>query len=48
MTTVPAQVLLNRITPNLIIYGVVLATLLLIASITLWRVAIRNYSSASS
>ena len=48
MTTVPAQVLLNRITPSLVLYGVVLAALLLAASISLWRVAVRNYSSASS
>lgn len=48
MTTVPAEVLLNRVTPNLVIYGIALTGLLLFASITFWRIAIRNYSSASS
>lgn len=48
MTTVPAQVLLNRITPGIVIYGIVLAAVLLTTSIALWRVAVRNYSSASS
>ena len=48
MTTVPAEVLLNRVTPDIVVYGITLAIVLLFASIALWRVAIRNYSSASS
>ena len=48
MTTVPAEVLLNRITPSLALYGIFLALALLLISIRLWRIAVRNYSSASS
>ena len=48
ITTVPAEVLLGRLTPQFVLYGWVVASLLLIISVALWRVALRQYSSASS
>ena len=48
ITTVPAEVLLGKLTPGLVAYGWIIALALLAASISLWKVAVRHYSSASS
>lgn len=48
ITTVPAEVLLGRLTPPFVLYGWIIALALLAASIGLWRVALRHYTSASS
>ena len=48
MASVPAAALLNRITPELALYGCGLAAVLLFLCTRFWRVAVRNYSSASS
>jgi len=48
ITTVPAEVLLGRLTPQFVLYGWVVAAVLLAFSVSLWRVALRHYSSASS
>ena len=48
VTTVPAEVLLGRLTPQFALYGWIMAVLLLVASVLLWKVAVRHYSSASS
>lgn len=48
VTTVPAQVLLGRVTPVFVFYGWVFALVLLIVSARFWRLAVRHYSSASS
>jgi ABC-2 type transport system permease protein len=48
ITTVPAEVILGRLTPPLVLYGWLFALALLVISILFWRVAVRHYSSASS
>jgi ABC-2 type transport system permease protein len=48
ITTIPAEVLLGRLTLALVVYGWAIALLLLAASIGLWRVALQHYTSASS
>lgn len=48
ITTVPAEVILGKLTPQFVLYGWVFATVLLITCILFWKVAVRHYSSASS
>jgi len=48
MASVPAAALIGRITPALALYGCGLAALLLFLCTRFWRLAVRNYSSASS
>ena len=48
MASVPAAALIGRITPELALYGCGLAALLLFLCTRFWRLAVRNYSSASS
>ena len=48
LTTVPAEALLNKLTPQLALYGCGMAVALLFFCTRFWRIAVRNYSSASS
>jgi ABC-2 type transport system permease protein len=48
LTSVPAEAILNRVTPQLAAYGCVLAAVLLFLCTHFWRIAVRSYSSASS
>ena len=48
ITTVPAEVVLGKLTPQFVLYGWVFAALLLLGSVAMWRAAVRHYNSASS
>lgn len=48
VTTVPASAAVGRLEPGLALAGSGLATLLLLASHACWRLAVANYTSASS
>lgn len=48
VTTVPAEVILGRVTPSFVLYGWVFAASLLVISIVFWKQALRHYGSASS
>jgi len=48
VTTVPAEVILGRITPQFVFYGWVFALAAFAACTRFWRFALSNYSSASS
>jgi ABC-2 type transport system permease protein len=48
ITTVPAEVILGKLTPQFLFYGWMFAILLSALSVFLWKVAVRHYSSASS
>ena len=48
LTSVPAEAILNRVTPQLVMYGCGMAAVLLFLCTRFWRIALRNYSSASS
>ena len=48
ITTVPAEVIIGRITPQFVFYGSLFAIALFIACTQFWRFAVRRYSSASS
>lgn len=47
MTTVPAELLLGRGQPTMLLGGALLALVLLIASRAFWRFALRSYTGAS-
>lgn len=48
VTTVPAEVILGRITPQFVFYGWLFALAAFFICTRFWRLAVRNYSSASS
>jgi ABC-2 type transport system permease protein len=48
VTTVPAEVIIGRITPQFVFYGWVFAIATFIACVWFWNFAVRRYSSASS
>jgi ABC-2 type transport system permease protein len=48
VTTVPASAAIGRLEPGMALLGVGLAVLLLVASQAFWRLAVANYTSASS
>jgi ABC-2 type transport system permease protein len=48
VTTVPASVLLGRLTGEFVVYAIGVAAILMTASVLFWRYAVRHYSSASS
>ena len=48
LTSIPAEVLLNRAEPTWIVAAAILAIALLFASRAFWRFALRFYTSASS
>ena len=48
ITTVPAEVILGKLTPQFVFYGWLFALILLFGSVLFWKVALRHYSSASS
>jgi ABC-2 type transport system permease protein len=48
VTTVPAEVIIGRITPQFVFYGWVFAVGAFIACVWFWNFAVRRYSSASS
>jgi len=48
VTTVPASAAVGRLEPGLALAGSGLAALLLLASHACWRLAVANYTSASS
>lgn len=48
ITTVPAEVLLGRLSPPFVLFGWIMALALLALGAGLWKVAVRYYSSASS
>lgn len=48
ITTVPAEVLIGKLTPQFLFYGWVFALVSFFLCIRFWKYAVRNYSSASS
>ena len=48
ITTVPAAVILGRLSVEFVLYSIGVAALLFTASAAFWRFAVRHYSSASS
>ncbi len=48
VTTVPAEVILGRITPQFVLYGWVFAVVLFLLCVRFWNFAVSKYSSASS
>ena len=48
VTTVPASVLLGRLTGEFVLFSIGVAAILLTVSVMFWRFAVRHYSSASS
>lgn len=48
ITTVPASVLLGRLTGEFVLFSIGVAAILFTASVLFWRYAVRHYSSASS
>ncbi len=48
VTTVPAEVIIGRVTPQFVFYGWAFAVGAIAASIRFWDFAVRRYSSASS
>jgi ABC-2 type transport system permease protein len=48
ITTVPAEVILGKLTSQFVFYGWLFALFFLTISILFWKVALRHYSSASS
>jgi len=48
VTTVPAEVIIGRITPQFVFYGWAFAIATFIACVWFWNFAVRRYSSASS
>ena len=48
ITTVPASVLLGRLTGEFVLYAIGVAAILFTVSALFWRFAVRHYSSASS
>jgi ABC-2 type transport system permease protein len=48
ITTVPAEVILGRVTPQFVLYGWVFALILFYICTRFWNFAVRHYGSASS
>lgn len=48
MMTFPAKALLGLLSPSMIIYAVIFATLMFYLSLKAWNLSLKNYSSASS
>ncbi|BCX04344.1 MAG: hypothetical protein KatS3mg053_2282 [Candidatus Roseilinea sp.] len=48
VTTVPAEVIIGRVTPQLVLYGWAFALALFFLCARFWNFAVRRYSSASS
>ncbi len=48
LASVPAQVILNRTGPEMVLWGIALASLMLAVSSWIWKTGLKRYASASS